>query len=531
VEDQINQNDLIERFFDESQQKRINKYFQNLSNGQTGVVFHRGQLLELIRWVCLYCEGANETTFQSFDEKQSFAQAALIANELWHNRIYKHWNQEQKITLENSLIPLRLAIADSSPPVDIIRVFGKGNILFTDIFPRHFRDFETEFFRATNLSIDNYYTLLFAILALLESATQKRQYFSIDVATLKSALPHLHNEIEAFVQSESQTTHELKKSLSIDIKDLESPEIAFNLKPMRQKPLVKLSNGQMIIIDSGFLNDKASIGPLFHVLSLNSSRAQEIFSKFGYAFEEYASQILERMYPISTIGLVNRFQRNYVGVTPDKNRVEIADAILDDIGATVLFEMKAKWIRDDTLYSEDPNQFVNQIISQYSNHQPQLQLAKTITKLASDELKPENNHMPQERIFPIMICYDSLLNVPGFARIFADAFKLGLKPDLAPETGDMNKGKYHVTPLILITIDVLEDLETSVNNFRFTQLLSDYSADCANRMVSLKDYIRGSKYGRLIDRRGNVSTQSIELMTNAMKTLDPTWLEDEADIL
>jgi hypothetical protein len=537
IEQQLNQDDLIRSFFDKDQQRCIYQYFESIETGQRGAVFHRGQLLELIRWVCLYCENQETNTFEAFDEKQKFAHAALIANELWSNRVYRPWltNGNIHITRENSLGPLRQATGEASPQVDMLRAFGRGKVLFGDLFSHHYPNFENEFSGVTNLSIRDYYTLLFAIRALLEQTIETGQHFPINTATLKSAMPHLTDAVEAFIRSESQTPEELKYSLWNGIRDINAPEEApiFDLKPLRIKPILRLSSDQIVVLDIAFFTDKASVGPLFHLLQQNLRRNQgrDIFSAFGYAFEEYACEILKRMYPDSPSGLVDRFMCNYPGIASGGNRVQITDAILDDVNQTALFEMKAKWIRDDRLLSENPDEYIRYIISQYSNEQPRLQLATSITKLESGEWVPENGRVPSTRIYPILLCYDSLLNALGYSWMFAEAFKAGLQPDHAPEVGDMEKGRYRVTPMILMTIDVLEDLEASVKNFNLCTLLSDYSAKCANRMDSLHSFIRGSEYQKLMDRRGTIMLESIELMTEAMRSIDPNWDPDEDDWL
>lgn len=52
--------------------------------------------------------------------------------------------------------------------------------------------------------------------------------------------------------------------------------------------------------------------------------------------------------------------------------------------------------------------------------------------------------------------------------------------------------------LIIMTTEDLEDLEVSVRNFGFKELLTDYSKECPDRLVNLRNYIVSSKYKKLM---------------------------------
>jgi hypothetical protein len=54
------------------------------------LVFFRGQLLELIRWVAKYCVNLpnDGNTFENPHVRSRFLQAALIAGQLWSDRLY-----------------------------------------------------------------------------------------------------------------------------------------------------------------------------------------------------------------------------------------------------------------------------------------------------------------------------------------------------------------------------------------------------------------------------------------------------------
>ena len=56
------------------------------------IIFHRGQLIEFMRWAALYCRIVNEPENRTLDEvgrKEKFAKALLIASALWDKRVYQ----------------------------------------------------------------------------------------------------------------------------------------------------------------------------------------------------------------------------------------------------------------------------------------------------------------------------------------------------------------------------------------------------------------------------------------------------------
>ena len=53
-------------------------------------VFFRGQLLEVIRWACLFCQDQPDDgrTFENPEIRRIFAQVLLMAGDLWGQRVF-----------------------------------------------------------------------------------------------------------------------------------------------------------------------------------------------------------------------------------------------------------------------------------------------------------------------------------------------------------------------------------------------------------------------------------------------------------
>ena len=82
--------------------------------------------------------------------------------------------------------------------------------------------------------------------------------------------------------------------------------------------------------------------------------------------------------------------------------------------------------------------------------------------------------------------------------------------------GEYEKGNIKIKPLILMTIDDLENLETSIEHFGFRQLLADYSSACRDRLMSLHNFFSTSKYGNHAYHNRWLASKSLEILDKAM---------------
>ena len=88
----------------EAQQFGLNQFFtprdiqaiNDFAHAQGGAnrikVFFRGQILELFRWVALLCidHAGDGTTYEDPQIRRKFGQAALMASDVWANRIFRN---------------------------------------------------------------------------------------------------------------------------------------------------------------------------------------------------------------------------------------------------------------------------------------------------------------------------------------------------------------------------------------------------------------------------------------------------------
>jgi hypothetical protein len=222
-------------------------------------------------------------------------------------------------------------------------------------------------------------------------------------------------------------------------------------------------------LDPVFYAERASVGPLFLIVEgMPKKKSDQIFSAFGSAFEEYAWDILRRMYPDPGPGLVDRLCCDVEGKDWDGREVQIADASLNDIEEIVLLEMKAVWVRDEVVVDDDYERYWDHLRERYGvstgteggrSIKGVGQLARAINKLANHEWTPVGQDFSAtRRIYPVLLVHDPLLDAPVHGYFLASEFGQALAPDEVLDNGEMMKGPFKVTPLIVMTIEDFDHL-------------------------------------------------------------------------
>jgi hypothetical protein len=143
-----------------------------------------------------------------------------------------------------------------------------------------------------------------------------------------------------------------------------------------------------------------------------------------------------------------------------------------------------------------PEEYQRHIREKYSGKVGVAQLARNISKLASGDWQSEARDLGGvESVFPVMIAYDDRLDAPLHPRFLAIEFAKQLYAEDALR--HVRVGKWSIAPLTTMTIGNLEVLEGSMRDFGLFDLLKDYSRECADRFVSLHNFMASfPKYPR-----------------------------------
>jgi hypothetical protein len=293
--------------------ERLNRFTQRHGSADKMVVFFRGQLLELLRWASLLCEDHPDDgdTFERPEMQRAFAEAALIASDLWAQRIYR-----DRMSLKDGvatarrrvLASVRQSIAETSSGMEPLLSLGRGKALIGDGLATLYPSLREEFRSKTGLSLDDYYMCLAAVMTHFMDITpenveaKSRGIFNVN--SICRDVPAIAPLVAAYLQLESQTSDELRAALHDSPQD-GAPPPAY--RPLRVRPILRVPDGRAIIMDPVFYAEKAAVGPLFVVSEGADRRTSAVlFGAFGRAFESYAGDLLRSMYLKPAAGLVDR---------------------------------------------------------------------------------------------------------------------------------------------------------------------------------------------------------------------------------
>jgi len=473
------------------------------------VVF-RGQLIELIRWAALFCrdEEPVDELLNNLDKRAAFAKALLTVNSIWNARVYRDqlvYSDDLTARRLRLLPRFRRSLSETEKGPDLTQAFARGKAIIVGQLCRLYPDFSEQFRANSGLTLGDYYLcLLFVILTslgLMGNPPGTHPLAANRFFNPISDRPDLQLAITRMMEVYSQSLADLTTSLW---KGKEGPtESDFSIlehKVFRDRPILRVRDDHAIVMDPIFLRDMSSVGPLF-----SSGNTDASLEQFGHAFEAYCRDVFANMYP-NVPGLACRLSPSTLGKTAWGTEVQLADGILDCGDKTVLIETKASLIREDKIDSFEPADYIAFLRAKYGislengreKKKGLAQLANVIFKLASGEWQQVNPTFPiRERIIPVLLVHDTLIDAPlhpwFLAREFAELLDMS-NADLTSAV--MRVGNSLVSNLIVMTIDDLEALESSVQAFGLCDLLQDYAVNCRDRMVSLHNYlVENRKYG------------------------------------
>jgi hypothetical protein len=187
-------------------------------------LFFRGQLLELIKWACIFCSERPDVPGIATDIglRGRFAQAALIASELWERRVYQGRFAGPE-DLENKRFVLlgrfRQSHSETGLGADLPRAFVRGKSLVLENLVAECSDFAELFRSKTRLSLEEYYICLLMVLVQSLGFTSPSGTSRVQVARdfnvhrFCDDLPEVRDAFRRFIDCESQTARDMQAVL------------------------------------------------------------------------------------------------------------------------------------------------------------------------------------------------------------------------------------------------------------------------------------------------------------------------------
>jgi hypothetical protein len=400
---------------------------------------------------------------------------------------------------------------------------GRGWLLFHEHISGIDSSFPKIFENVTGLSVEDYFICWASVLTNYLKPNSETPILSASGIGSATACPDV---LQRFLKLESQTVEELSRALwpkhtrdSSDVSDIS----AYDYRPLRERPILRTSDGRLIIMDPVFCFEKCSAGPLFH--ALGASNPNHLFEVFGIAFERYVCDTLARMFP-SGNGALSTPLRCRVEDTDSAGRHYEIDACLNYITDVIFFEIKAVWGRETELLPENSESLLSLLRQRFSSTANSVkgigQLVRAINALTTRQwFGPNGDFRDAQTICPVLVVHDRLSGIPGFGAFILEEFQAGLEEHTQIASDQFVSGGFKICGPVVLTVEDLELLEVSIERTGFRELLAEYCRWSPDRTQPFASFLANiSRDGRVLANRVLAST-SMHVLELAIQRLFP----------
>jgi len=484
------QSKLIDTFFNDYYKEKLSKSPINPISGN--FVFHRHQLLFLLKYSLLNCMNVPNFSFLNVLNRYKFGPLCLVTSDFLKLTDYNDDNLSSSTDdLKKEVIWKELlASYELNIPADLAFSICRMRKIVKFILPnmhrdQKFIDIERIFLRNTGLSINDYMFLIFAVFAIyisrIDNILTIPQTILIEEANFIGQSNISPESINKLLQSLSLPLEQIKSDI------LSSKDCGFNygFLTFRKYPLLRCFGNKYLCFDFRFLQDKID-GIFWQINDGLETKVRNNFHAFwGSLFENYIKSFVE--YALST-------DKNVFVPNPSFDNVndEVADGILDYGEDIVLLEYKFAILPQDAKYSDSIDQLIEQIRIKYEKNQKGEwkgygQLANSLKKLLAKNNNSLCSHIKLEkikRVFPVLITYDHILNTPLTNYFFNKYFLSLIDRSLLID-------HIEIMPLILITI---EDFEAAEPFIKILNRLLCERIEYDNKLLfSFSDFLKNKK--------------------------------------
>jgi len=446
-------------------------------------VFFRGQLLELARAIAVHCQNlpGDGETFNDPAVRSAFLRAALIASELWQARLFGAAGLSVHEPLRQVLGKFRKNVEEASQAPHPGFTTSRGWLLFTQYLPSHLPDFTNRFEQATGLTLRQYFVCAFHLTG--HTLADRPGIERLFPTRFSGELPYV-GVLNRFIQLQSQTPDDWAQTLR-------GVPVDSGYRSLRERPIFSFDRNRSVVFEPSLYLGNLSSAPLFQVRS-NNMPMDKLFALFGSAFEDYATDLLRRRFPSGNGMLHQALRGNLEGVDRAGNAFQI-DALLNiELTTASIFEMKASWLREESILADDPEIFLTEIRKKYSydpvgkTRKGVAQLARSVGALIRGEWSgPDREYAGVTSVFPVLLVFDERMGTPGLGQFLESEFRTLL--------GAVPSGRL-VHPVTVLTIFDLEHLVWGVESLSLQAFLREYSAADHERLSSVHNFISRSAF-------------------------------------
>jgi hypothetical protein len=242
------QNAAIRMLCSQGEMWALNRYAVKHGGPERVMVFFRGQLLELARWIALYCrqQAGDGETFSDDTVRAAFVRAALIASDLWQRRLFGGVIQpsmDRDGQVRQFMGSFRKSLEEGNQAGHPGLTMSRGWILFSRYVPKYLPEFAELFERSTNLTLRQYFICATALMnRTFSDHPENGRIFQTDYVQGRTDYKEV---FKRFIALLSQTPEEWAEKLRAKPNDS-------GYLSLRERPILNFNRGRSIIFDPTF---------------------------------------------------------------------------------------------------------------------------------------------------------------------------------------------------------------------------------------------------------------------------------------
>lgn len=492
--------------------ERVKKKFPTSAMTQRPI-FHRQQLLALMKRVLLKEQEGELNPNDDLVARHKLGEACLLQNELLdnedHNKRLEHAAVVGEEDILTELFAQLLFTVELSNPADVLYAIVRSDE-FCKILERRSCEFKfsngesilDRFTRLTGLKLHRYIWMFFCLCIVylnesesLEELINDPAKFNVSKATVFSNTSLSEEEVNAFfhqIATNPATIIEMLRNTNTKVSLVSD----YDFTAFRTYPLYYVNEQQDIAspIDFTFLTEKLSAG-VFHTIS-NSIRTEDnkdwhSFSGFwGMVFDEYVNDRLRTLFPLIA-------QRFYSNPFLDRANQEAFDSVIDYGDSLVVMEYKGTYLTLDAKYSGQADALLAGIGKNLGKGVKQIaaKLEAIFNSAEHDTFSQRDNSNEHKlytfgsqdlnrvrKIYPVMVVQEFALQ-SGLANYkIRQEFKREIE-------GRLLRQGVTVMPLSLLTVEDIEKVIPYLEDFTLPTILDEYISPKQEPLYSFQNVL------------------------------------------
>lgn len=534
-EEALKKADYVQRFLihnltDEMTRALIMVEMENLPLLKEGPVFHRQQLLMVMKMLLAkakddgpvdpnndlagrhqlgkLCLAINDHLLTTEQEEQLKDRGGDQERQRIHDELFSQFIYSAELR------DIPDVYSSTVRNTEYIRIFERDRARFPFLGGLSLSE---RFAELKGLDLERYLWMIFGVHRVYDDLAENPDTFidnpghhNIGKATVFSKMNLSAEEIDAFFKLTTTTFEELTEQIRESAANQSGIKFRNDFTIFRNRPLVytKAEKDAAACIDFGFLSEKVSLS-LYHMI-LNTLEGQPDRTDFlrrywGDVFEIYVNERLRDVFPFKT----KRFFSSPMFDVP-KRSDQAFDGALIEGDTLIVMEHKGKYLTLDAKYTGDRDLLKRQFNEKYGLAAQQL--AESLEKVFNGDIskrltfsdRDSNGEILNQfgldrikkisRIYPIVVVQDFSLQL-GFA-------SWNLRDIFSEEIGKRNIDQSLIKPLTVLTIEDLEAILPYLKEVPLRNILDCYAREL-EPLKTLEHIFKGYARRRGVRLRGN----------------------------